>query len=186
MNTEIEVNIITRFGELLRKGLECIKEACRLYVEAIDKNPELSEKFKTSYELTETAWVRFEQVGRGLLHERLLTDYSCGARKLKKMPISQQAKYSAAPIPVLVENGELLNVQLSNLTPAQCRQVFADDHVRTPAEQRAYIESQKMENYKVVCNIPFYIKNSKLIIREKDIALTLPQLKDIIKQMEGR
>lgn len=100
MNSSIAVESIVKFGELLKKGLECIKEACQIFVKTIDENPESLEKFKENYDLTETAWVRFEQVGRGLLHEKLLTDYSVGARKLKRLPFSQQAKYSAEPIPV--------------------------------------------------------------------------------------
>jgi len=184
MNSSIAVESIVKFGELLKKGLECIKEACQIFVKTIDENPESLEKFKEKYDLTETAWVRFEQVGRGLLHEKLLTDYSVGARKLKRLPFSQQAKYSAEPIPVLINGGDILKVQLANLTPAQCKQVFDEDHVRSPAEQRAYIETQKNMPFKEVTNVPFIVKNSRLIIKEKDIAFTVKQLKKIISEME--
>lgn len=184
MSEEIEASGITQFGKLLRQGLEYIKEACQIFVRLIDENPSNLEKFKESYDLTETAWVRFEQVGRGLLHEKLLTDYSAGARKLKRLPFSQQSKYVAEPIPVLINGGDILNVQLANLTSAQCKQVFDEDHIRNPAEQRAYIETQKMTQFKEVSDVPFIIKNSRLVIKEKDIVFTLAQLRKIIAEME--
>lgn len=185
MSEAVETNSIVQFGKLLKQGLEYIKEACQIFVRAIDENPINLDKFKESYDLTETAWVRFEQVGRGILHEKLLTDYSAGARKLKRLPFSQQSKYIAEPIPVLINGGDILKVQLSNLTPAQCKQVFDEDHVRNPAEQRAYIETQKMTQFKEVSSVPFIIKNSRLIVKEKDVAFTAAQLKKIILEIEN-
>jgi hypothetical protein len=62
--------------------------------------------------------------------------------------------------------------------------VFADDHVRSIAEQRAFIECLKEDNIIPISLAPYYIKNAKLIVKEKDISFSLTQLKKIIEDME--
>ncbi len=184
MNNEI-TNYIEKFGEYLKEGLAYIRKACEVYVKAIDSDPSNIHRFKEKYELTDTAWIRFEQVGRGLLHEKLLTDYSLGARKLKMLSFSEQARYTASPVEYLTKDNDVLKIQLCNLTRNQIKQVFAEDHVRSIAEQRAFIESSKDDNINPVPAVPYYIKNSKLIIKEKDISFSLNQLKKIIKDIES-
>jgi hypothetical protein len=183
MSNEI-TNYIEKFGEYLKEGLVYIRKACELYVKAIDVDPSIIDKFKEKYDLTDTAWIRFEQVGRGLLHEKLLTDYSLGARKLKMLSFSEQARYSASPIEYLTKDNDVLKIQLCNLTRNQIKQVFADDHVRSIAEQRAFIECLKEDNIIPISLAPYYIKNAKLIVKEKDISFSLTQLKKIIEDME--
>ena len=107
-----------------------------------------------------------------------------GAKKLKNLPYSQQEKFSKNRIEVLTKTKDILKVEVSSLTKEQVKQVFADDHVRTLAEQRAYIESQETYKAKPVDDVPYMIKNKKLFINQKGIFFTLQQLKDIIKDME--
>ena len=185
MSKEIIKDAIKEFGKFFNDGLESIKKACKIYVDAIDYDPTLIDKFREEYpNITESAWVRFEQVGRGLLHESLLTDYSMGAKKLKNLPYSQQEKFSKNGIELLTKTNDILKVEVSSLTKEQVKQVFTNDHVRTLAEQRAYIESQETYNAKPVDDVPYMIKNKKLFINQKGIFFTLQQLKDIIKDME--
>jgi hypothetical protein len=142
MNHQVE-----QFGKLINNGVESLTQACKLYVQTIDKDIELQAVFFETYpEIPHTAWRRFEAVGRGNLHPKLLINFNCAARRLERCSFSEQTQYVEKPFNVLLNNSDTLPVSLYNLTPGQIRQVFAKDHVRNIPEQRAYLEDLKTDD----------------------------------------
>jgi len=133
---------IEAFKALFADGIRKIVEASAIYVEAIDHDPEAAELFaKACPNVPSGAWIGFEAVGRNWMDYRLLLSGGTVTKIMRRLPKSQQTKALDEGVELLVGNGEHLNTQVQNLTPKQARQVFADDHIRDLAQQRAYIES---------------------------------------------
>ncbi len=162
------IKAIDHFGELMAQGFDKINQACKVYVEAIDSNPELKSNFIKAYpDIPAGVWARYELVGRGGLDYRLLWIGGPGPRMLKKMPISDQKKYIEKPVDLLLSNGDKIKVDIRKLRPKQAKQVFADDHVRDAAEQRAWIEDQNTQsNLKANKDAkqPYRIENGFLVV----------------------
>lgn len=61
-----------------------------------------------------------------------------------KLPLPIQRQILAdEPMPVVIEGGDVLNVQPSCMTAKQIKQVFDTGYVRDTAEQRAWVEDQR-------------------------------------------
>lgn len=181
------VREVKEFGELFLKGAEYLLKACRLYVKAIDNNPDSAQDFEEAYpEISLSAWRRFEAVGRGTLHIKLLTNMTIGAKRLEKCSIEEQSKYIDNPVEVLLTNDDVLKVDIHSLQPSQLKQVFAKDHVRTRSEQKAYIESIKscetIEKVRKAKIKTYIISKGKLIVG--DISFTKADLLRILVQLE--
>lgn len=87
---------------------------------------------------------RFEQIGRKQVVPNLLVAGYPAARHLISAPYSDQTHAIEKGVEVVIHvdgKYDVLNVKVENLSAAQCRQVFTGSGVRTPAAQRAYIES---------------------------------------------
>ena len=75
------------------------------------------------------------------------------------------------------------------MTKAQCEQVFALDHIRTAGEQRAWIESQVVEQSEPVAmsriagSLPWEVKGGQLIIRTP-MTLTARDIKRIMREIK--
>lgn len=140
---------ILQFGEELRNGVLRWVKAGQILVEILDSDPEGLEKVQDAYPtISRVVLAQLENVGRGVLHENLLTLSGVGSQALKRMPYSDQKKYINDPLEVYIErdgSSDILLVKLENLTGSQVRQVFAKDHIRSRGEQRAWIESEKMK-----------------------------------------
>lgn len=178
MDTKPVINKVDEFGDLLKKGMEYIKKACEVYVQAITEDPNLLEEFKTKYpEVSMSAWADIEAVGRGTLSQGLLFKASSGYNRLKKLPLSLQQKYINGTVELLIEGGESLKVKVEALTTDQARQVFSRTHVRTLGEQRAYLESKRSKNKLK----PYKIIDKKLVV--KRVEFTIEELEDILKEL---
>jgi hypothetical protein len=187
MVTAIQNLAVQEFGELFLKGAEYLLKACKVYVKTIDNDPASLGDFEEAYpDISSSAWRRFEAVGRGSLHVKLLTNMTTGAKKLEKCSYTEQTKYIEKPIEVLLVNGDTLKVDIHNLQPSQLKQVFASDHVRTTSEQKAYIESLKsgenIERVRKAKVIPYSIVKGKLIVGE--VSFTKSDLLRILMQLE--
>jgi len=144
MTTTHEVQPKGRIAELIRIGIEAWAEAGRLVVERTDAGETL-DKIAEEEGIAKELLGKFERIGRGMLYPRLLLSTTEGARALQRCPPSDQEHYANNPVSLVVDRGgrtETLLVQLENLTPSQCAQVFGRNHVRTEAEQKAYLESR--------------------------------------------
>lgn len=144
MNTEITKQAIQEFKDAWTTSMNNLAKACKIYVDAIDNNPEAKKEFRKSFpSLSIQAWSRIEAVGRNQMHYLLLSDTSLAAGKLRKLPYSEQKKAIEDSIEVLAQDGTCLKVKSENLTFQMIKQVIARDHIRDIPAQKAYIESQK-------------------------------------------
>lgn len=190
MTKAIQSTAVEEFGDLFLKGIEYLLKACQLYVKTIEDNPDVKSDFEETYpDISPSAWRRFEAVGRGSLHVKLLTNLTTGAKKLGRCSFTEQSKYVEEPIEVLLSGGDMLKVNIHNLQPDQVKQVFAPDHIRTRPEQRAYIESLKTTkaietSRKEAAEVspPYEIKRGKLIVG--GVIFTKSDLVRILVQLE--
>lgn len=187
MDVSTEANI-ERFKELFNGGMRLVAEACEVYVQTIDADKSAPEKFVKAFpQLPPGVWTRFELVGRKQMLPELLDDYSPMAMKLKRLPISVQEKLYGKSQQLITTTGDTLNVSFHHATPEQARQLFAADHVRTPAEQRAWLESKRQEAAKNPKQEEhperlYEVRNGKFIINEA-CSFTKDQLIQILAEM---
>lgn len=92
-----------------------------------------------------------------------------GVKKLIRMPFEIQSKYSKEPLPLVLSNGEILQVDVRNLTPNQANQIFDRDHIRTEAEQRAHLEDIRLKQ-----EAPMATRQSEYFIKRGNLVVTKP------------
>lgn len=139
-------NLVSQINENMKR----IGEIC---VQIIDSAPDGREQLQKRLPRLGAAMLRrFEAVGRGSLHPKLGpgTPYHY-AGMVGKMPLDvQEHLVTGGAVSLLTASGDELMVTLDSMQADQARQVFASDHVRTLAEQRALIEADiaKLESRK--------------------------------------
>jgi hypothetical protein len=145
---ELSKDPFEKLGQLILLGLQGKLMACKLYVELINKKPESKEIIHEKYPfISESDWSKMESVGRGALIPQLLGG-GHNANSLSGCPVSEQEKYNEKPIDVLIKNNgqyDTIKIYYYNLSTFQRKQVFAKSHVRTVAEQKAYLLSGEAE-----------------------------------------
>jgi hypothetical protein len=137
---------IGEFRGLFAAGVESLVKACEVYVIAIDEKPgrvfDFQEEFKEI--IPAGAWSQFEAVGRKWMHPKLLL--GGGGRyagKIKRLPYSTQEQiFSGERFELITPKGEALKVDVREIQPEQAEQLFDGGHLRTPSEQRAWIEAR--------------------------------------------
>lgn len=138
---------IQSFLELFKQGYDAWVKAGELLVKMIDQNPSVIDDIIDRYPDMNAGILRqFEKMGRKQLHPLLLIESTPGETRLARLPYSEQLKYLEKPVEIVVETDDgpdLMQIQTKHLTRAQAEQVFAKDHVRTAAEQRAWIMSRR-------------------------------------------
>jgi len=182
--------VVQEFRSLIIQGYECLVKACKVYVQAITKDPSMRETFfEMNPEIPAAAWRRYEMVGRGALHPKLLTASTQAGRLLANCAYSEQEAYIEKPVEVLLPGGDTLRVELRNLTPEQTKQVFARDHVRSLGEQRAYIEDQMAGAVLMAAAKPADVEKPYKVCRGmlwvKDVKFTRGDLIRILADMES-
>jgi hypothetical protein len=151
-------NLVTA-GEIAAK---CIAEDPGWIDKVIDKCPDMTIGFIR----------KMQAIGLKRLHPSLAINESPGVRRLIRLPYPLQEQYAKMPIPLLIKsNGgcETLQVDVRNLTREQSRQVFADDHVRDDAEQRAWIEDRAAQHA-----APHQVENSPYRIVKGEVIIMAP------------
>ena len=186
-NEVVNINdAVAKFGELLKQGLEMIAEAGRVYVQAIDQDPDIKEKFVETFpEAGAGLWNSMEKIGRGQLHYKLYLASSAGAAALSRLPYSDQEKYINSPVELLIGDGDKILCPVNNLTPDQSKQVFASDHIRDLGEQRAYLEDlrvKKARRVDIKAVTGYEIKKGKLIVG--DVVFCSKDLHRILGEMD--
>ena len=158
--------------------------AARLYADAvIAHGPASREAFSAAHpNVSQSTWRRLESVGAGVLDARLLTAGSVGASSLRRLPIHLQQEALNGGVTVLVSGGDTLVVAVDALTPDQTRQVFANDHVRTPSAQRAWIESRKMPDIPALDGPAATVKAGKVVVN-RPCTLTRLDLARLLAEM---
>ena len=103
MKKAIEVKeAIKKFKGLFNEGMAKVQEACEVYVRAIDKKPLAIREFKEALShIPESAWGKFELIGRKQMTPELLTD-TTPMERLKKLPFSTQKRIYGKNIPLVM------------------------------------------------------------------------------------
>lgn len=138
-----------KFAEAVKIGIDAFLEAGRIVAEAIDLDPKFPEKIAelSKGQFSAKFVRRFEKLGRGYVIPQLIFCWDRpGIVKLRQLSPAMQNHYLSNGIEVVVAGGDFLLVDPKHLTKFQVKQVFEGDEIRTQAEQRAWLESQKSEN----------------------------------------
>ena len=157
------VNAIEKFRTAMTAGIESIAIACQIYVDQIDHDPSVKERFKAAMpEVPVHAWRTFERVGRGTLDRRLMFGGGNAQAELRRLNTSDQKEALDKGVKLLTKSGDSLIVKVENLTAAQKTQVFTKDKVRDMAAQRAWREDRQ-HSIVVENEAPKYeVKNGRL------------------------
>lgn len=161
---------IDRFLTLVQAGIDSWTEAASIAREQLKADPEWADKVAEKNRLITPQFVhKFACIGVKMIPQLVISECP-GAKRLRQLPLSVQQDCYHNPVALLVQtdNGwEELNVDLHNLTPDQASQVFAEDHIRTSAEQRAWIEDRKAKcaaSTPAKINQPFRVVSNKLVV----------------------
>jgi hypothetical protein len=179
---------VLSFIRLIREGIQRLSEAGALAAQAIDVDPDWPDKVvEACPDFTHEFIRRIELVGRKKLHASLVISETPGARRLRRLPYTLQEKHVTHPVPVVICHGdkwEILQVDIRNLTPDQAAQVFAEDRVRSEAEQRAFIEDKLMRSTApTVTAEPYRVRGGNLVIVQP-CTLNRKELTKILASME--
>jgi len=172
--------------DLINRGIQCWTDAGKLLAKNMDEDPEFIEKIcDFCKDISPEALYRLEQVGRGQLHPTLLLNDTPGVRRLRRLPYSLQKKHATEPLTVIISGGETLEIDVRNLTPGQAAQVFTRDSIRTPAEQRAFIEDRAVMCQAVSTGgLPYRIVGKTLVVLT-GCKFTTSDLAGIIARIEA-
>jgi hypothetical protein len=133
---------IAQFRASYTQGMESWKRAGEIIVEIVDADPSAYEIIMDQCPgITAQVIAVFERIGRGQILPALAMDNSAGANLLKSLPVSQQERYMAEPVPLVIETErgtDTLLVKVKDMSAAQARQAIIDGRIRTLAEQKAY------------------------------------------------
>jgi len=182
---------ISRFHELMTDGVNSWIAAGEIAAAAIDEDPTWADQVCSEHrEITHEIVNKFVMIGRHQLHPRLLLNGNPGSRALRRLPFEVQEKHITQPVPLLVnvENKwEELAVDINNLTTTQAAQVFGTDSVRSPAAQRAWIESRNTAAAAAAASapqaVPYRIASHKLVVMQP-CSFTVKELARLIAEMQ--
>ena len=175
------------FGNNIKLGIESIKQAATEYADAIREYPSKAEKyFREQFpSVTATTWDKLRSIGNGDLNPNaiLVSDVFCKA--LSKLPIEKQNRIFIGKGFRVVDpiTRQTSVVAFSQLTARQEKIVFDGESIRTPEQQRKYIDdtrSEMEENNKIV---PYHIDGKRLFIHRK-CEIGLRELEKIIEKMK--
>ena len=171
-----ENSIFKRFRDLIEEGTKKLHDACQVYVDAIDNDPTMQERWQEKFpDVTPQTWRRFENVGRGAMDARLLTVAGLGAKRIEQLPYSEQKKVLDNPYVEIVPNEssdpvkDKIKANVFNLNQKQVKQVFESNHIRTPVEQSAFLKRTKKaetkQTAKTMKDFDIVKRGSKVYIR---------------------
>jgi hypothetical protein len=160
-----------------------IAEAAALVLVLIDEHEWDAEMVAAQTNLPPLIVRNLERVGRKHLHAELVWGETPGRRHLARLPFPEQERWLNSPVPVATVGGDELRCEVDNLTPQLCRQVFDGRRVRTPAEQRAWLETRAKLLPPVQVNEPYRITGQILVVLEP-CKLSCKQLLSLAAQMQ--
>lgn len=174
---------IENFVRVLYDGVAAWEKAGKILVALVERNPDVKAKIVREHpEISMGVLTRLEMVGRGFVKPEMLLSDAPAYRAARVLPVSDQARLLNDPnIPLVIREGgqtEVLHVDFRNLQTAQVRQVFASDHIRSEAEQRAWMEAQARPSMKR----DWWIEDGMVVFR-KGAKFTVSQLSGVIQQV---
>jgi len=176
-------NPIEEFKNLLGDMMANCLKMCEVYVEAIDTDPAWRHKFAA--EFPNFAWRNVEEVGRGSMHpDLLLIPNQSAVPAIRRLPVSVQAEITGgSKYPLVISGGDNIKVDVRLTTKSQRDQLLADDHIRTVAEQKAWLltEAPDVEE-KPARTLPYKIVNHRVRFME-DTIVDKGQLQRILMEL---
>jgi hypothetical protein len=158
-----------QFIKLFLAGCDAWREAGKLYVEEVNKDPLFPNEIKRLEPSITTAMLTtIERIGRGEIHPVLVLqgENRPGIAALARLPMSVQTQYVSKPVPLLTILDGKTKIELkpaSKLTRNEAEQVFSREGVRTPEEQAKVISAppsiQTTRKWRV-CGSELYISRS--------------------------
>lgn len=135
-------NYVKQFGELFLKGNQILGEACEVYARAVAENPACKQEFLNEYpDIPSTMWNTFEKIGNKQLDMRLMSGTIKNASYIKKLPFSDQKRIlDGDMVEMYTTGGDSIKVDVKTCSKGQADLIFDGDRLRSPAEQRAYME----------------------------------------------
>jgi hypothetical protein len=135
---------IERFAAAMGACVDSLYEACKIYAEAVTVSPEAREAFSERFpNIGASQWSLFENVGRGIVHKNLLTYNGVKSKSIAALPYSEQERIFDSRVEFVTPSGDVIRAKWDDLSTPQKAQLLNRDHIRTPAEQKLYIESRK-------------------------------------------
>ncbi len=180
---------IDRFLLLVQQGIDAWVDAAALAREELRKDPEWADKVAEKNPMITSAFIRrFANIGVKYIPQLVVSDCP-GAKRLRTLPLPVQEQCYRNPVPLLIQTADggwdELQADLHNLTPDQAAQVFAPDHVRTAAEQRAWIEDKRAKDAAPqVVSLPYRVVGKRLVVMEA-CQLTSKELAMILAELQG-
>ena len=181
-------DVLCDFKQALEDGINGFLRAGEVYVKAIDQDPEYGEKLQQEFQhmVPQKAWNQLEALGRKWIHPKLLLGGMSDPKKtnlVKRLPYSTQTKvFNGGRFPLLVSNGDHIEVDLTDATYEQCKQICGDGTIRSLSQQKAYIEQNKLRQEIKPEELPYHITGGKITFR-KHVSLSRAELKQLLNQL---
>jgi hypothetical protein len=181
--------LIKEFANLYQQGIQAWTRAGEIIVKLVDADPHAFEWIIAEYpDFNPTILSRFEKIGRKLVHPKLFLSSAPGTKKLQSLPYSVQERLIEEPVPLIVEvegGVDVLLVKAKDMSRDQADQCFASDHVRTEAEQRAWIIDRRSTAARnVTPECPWKKAGKDTIEFTKGAKLNRKQIMAILMQLE--
>jgi hypothetical protein len=162
-------------------------EAAKKYRQYIENGGTDAELRAALPNIGSVLWNTLRAVADGRLDPRAIATGMDSQAGLSMLPISEQRKALDCGVEVLAVDGSALTVQVSAMTKSQKKQVFCGTHMRSLAEQRAWIESERRKEQAhkpKEANAQFEIRKGVLNVKVA-CSLTRMDLISILGKMEG-
>jgi len=178
---------ISTFEKALTGAVANILEASNAYVMAIDADPNAAKLFHEQFEdvVPPSAWAGFEAVGRKQMHPKMLYGGGKNGHYIKRLPYSEQELvFNGERVTMLTRDGkDSILVDLREVTKEQAEQLVSNNHIRTPEEQRSYLEQyRKADEKQPVFRPPYKVGKQGLVISQP-CTLTKRELSRILGEM---
>lgn len=182
--------VAAQFAAAMQQSVNFYSEAARIYVVGIDRDPLWADYLCSQVPgLSKRFLAQLEQVGRGQIDARIMSDQCPYYQRLVRMPLSEQRRAVDGPLELLVRDGDTLLVRTAQLMPSQAKQLFAQDHIRSLAEQRAWLEAQEVQRAAKASVVHTHnsveIDKKRRCIFVAGVRLTRQDLLGYLRQIEG-
>ena len=191
MITELQLTteqLMAEFKQAITSGINGFVRAGEVYVKAIDQDQSNAERMQLEFSdiVPSKAWKQFEAIGRKWIHPKLILGGMSDAKKtniVKRLPYSLQNRvFAGDKFELLISGGDVLEVSALDASTDQVTQLFGDGNLRTLREQKAYIESNKLQDDLRPQELPYYVSKGKIIFR-KNTELTRAEMKQLLTQL---
>lgn len=179
---------VKEFREAFTGFLIGIEKAAKIYIDAIDQDPNYANIFEQEFGqmIPRGAWKKLEQIGRRTLHPKLLMGLvPLHNGIISRLPYAMQEKIvSGHKFELLTADNDVLKVDIMTMTSRQAKQLFAKDHVRTKPEQKAYMVEEALlaASQQVDQFVPYEIRKHDVYFKGNTI-LTFDELKRLALQL---